>query len=129
VRSDLMSRRIHALNDSGPSSGSIVNCTLSKVVTGNEEGCLCVICRKQIDQIVGIDVWSVVEGDGNGTRYFARIDTFASIIDVTKLRTRNSGSVGSSRHLVGIASWSILEETVGSCAIFIAYTAPSLEYN
>ena len=91
VRGDLMSLRIHTLDHVDELLG-LVNLSLSDVVSGNEEGSLCVVLLEEIqDSCGGILHRPVIISNSNMAGIFASpetaVDAVASIRDRTNFRT------------------------------------------
>lgn len=58
---------VHSFDQVRPGFGGIVNLSLTKVVSRDEESRLCVILVQEIKYMAGIEVWPVVKGQGHST--------------------------------------------------------------
>lgn len=126
VTGDLMAFGDHTADNSRPWRGFVINGALSNIDTRDKEGGLHAICGKLIEDIVGVDVWAVVVGNGDGSWLNAIINTLPTIWYGSELGSRNFAGASSRRQFVGITSWSILELTIGGKAEFITLSTPSL---
>ena len=76
VRSDLMAVVVHLLDDASP---VLINGTLSDVVTGDEECGMGTTCFKLSHNVLGVDVWTIVVCNGDGSRVVADVDTTTAV--------------------------------------------------
>lgn len=76
VRSDLMAVVVHLLDDTSP---VLINGTLSDVVTGDEECGMGTTCFKLSHNVLGVDVWTIVVCNGDGSRVVADVDTTTAV--------------------------------------------------
>lgn len=114
VGSDLVAVGDHTPDDSLP---LLVDSTLADVVTGDEEGGLEASSGELVKNLVSVDVWAVVVGDGNGSSLATGVDTGTAVSDVALLRASIIASAGSSRGLVGVAARTKVEQAVRSIAV------------
>lgn len=92
---------IHALDHGAP---LLINSTLANVDTRDEECGLEAGGSELVENLVSVDVWAVVVGDGNGSGLQAAIDTGTAVLNAALLGTSIVASAGSSRSLVGITA-------------------------
>ena len=104
--SDLVTFGLHALDDSGP---LLIDSTLADVVTGNEEGGLESGSVELVKNLVSVDVWAIIVGDGNGACLLASIDTATTIRNTSLHGTSVVASRSSNRGLVGITARTVVE--------------------
>lgn len=95
VASNLVTFSNHTLNHSGPWLSRIVDCALANIDPGDKEGRLEIIRGEQIHYIVGVEVWSIVVGDGHSARFNALINTPSTVFNVAELWSRNRTSAAS----------------------------------
>lgn len=112
--SDLVTFGNHALDDATP---LLINSTFAKVDTGDEEGSLESSSRKLVKDLISVDIWTIVVGNGHSSRLQAIVDTSTTVPDTALLRTRVVASAGSGRSLVGVTTRAKVEETVRSVAV------------
>lgn len=124
-----MPLRYHALNKGGPSSGFVVNRTLSDVDARDEKCRLEALSSELVEYIFSVYVRSVIVGNSNSSRFCAEVNSLSSISDRAKLRTSDVARAASRREMVSITSWSVLEETIGGLAVVVALATPSLKHS
>lgn len=123
VGSNLVTIGNHAADDSTP---LLINGTLSKVDTSNEEGGLETGSSELVQDLVSVNVWTIIVSDGNGSGLAARINTSPTVGDTALLRTGIVACAGSSRGLVGIAGRAKIEQAVRSIAVVWGVSTVSL---
>jgi len=124
VGCDLVALGNHALDHVGPLRCA-VNGALAKVDTSHEESSLKASSSELVEDAVGVNVWTVVVGDGDCSSLLAGIDTATSVCDIALLRTRVVACASSTRSFVGIASWAEVNQAVGSLAVIFRSSAVS----
>lgn len=90
VTSNLVAFVVSTLNDRVPAVGSVVNLALAVVVSGDEEGGLRAVLLEDIKNVAGVNVWAIVECDGDGPCHSAVVDAGTAIRNVTVLWPSNS---------------------------------------
>jgi hypothetical protein len=79
-----------------------------------------------IKDAVGIDVWTVIVGDGDSSRSLTGVDTLTSICYIALLRTSIIAGAGASWGLVGIAGRAEIDKTVRSSTMVLGSTTVAL---
>lgn len=83
------------------------------IITRHEKSRFRLILIKQIQDLICIDIWTIIESDGHLSRVYA-IEHFAwAVENISQLRPRNAWRVCSSRYCVCITSGAKLELTIG----------------
>jgi hypothetical protein len=125
VRGDLVAVGIHSLDGIDEATFWKIDLTLANVVTGDEEGCHGVVRHKKIQDVISVVLsGAIIICKGDSTRFRAFVNAVTTILDVSELRTINSGGVGSSRGNVLGAARSIVVQTAGRVAELAGGTAP-----
>lgn len=114
VGSDLVTLCDHASDDSTP---LLINGTLAKVNTSDEEGSFETGSSELIQDLVSVDVWTVIVSNGNGSWLATRVDASTAVVDIALLGTGIVTGGSSSRCLVGIAAGTKFEQAVRSIAV------------
>lgn len=102
----------HAGDDCRPGSGSIVNGSLSKVVSSDEESSLHIKLLELVKHVVGVDIRSIIISNGNRSGYLARIDSLATVGNGAELGTREVASVVSIGNSICIAAVAKIKQTI-----------------
>lgn len=123
VRSDLVTLGDHALDGTAP---LLINGTLSDVDTSDEEGSLEARRSEFVQDLISVDVWAVIIGNGNGSRGAASIDTLTTIGNVAFLGASIITSAGSSGSLVSVTTWAEVEEAVRGVAVLLGISTVAL---
>lgn len=123
VGSNLVTVGDHASDDRGP---LLVDGTLANVDTSDEKGGLETGSSELVQDLVSVDVWTVIISNSNGSSFAACIDTSTAIGDTALLRTGIVTGGGSSRGLVGIAAGTKFEQAVRSVAVVWGVSTVSL---
>jgi hypothetical protein len=76
--------------------------------------------------LLSVDVWAVIVGDGNSVRLQTLPDSKTSIRNASKLGTSIIAGANSGRCLVRIAAWAEVKLTVRCRTIVFGVTAVSL---
>jgi len=113
---------IHLLDDASP---VLIDGTLSNVVSGDEEGSMTSPGLELLHNTLSVDVWAVVIGYRNRAGVVADVDTCATVGDASKLRARNVARAFTIRGLVGVTSWSEVEQAVRRLAVFLGSSTVS----
>jgi hypothetical protein len=124
VTGNLVALGVHVGNNAAP---VLVDCTLAIVIASNEESGLRVLCSELRHDLLSVDIWAVVIGDGNGLGLQALADTDATICDSAELGASIILSGCSDRGLVSIAAWPKVDLAVRCGAVVLGDTAVSLE--
>lgn len=127
VGGDLVALRVHPLDDSVPAVGGVVDLALAVVVAGDEEGGLGVVLLQHVEHAVGVDVGTIVVGQGDLAVHDTVIDTSTTILDGALQVTGNGRGVSSGRHGIGVAGRAVVELAVRRHAVLGADTTPSLK--
>jgi hypothetical protein len=125
VGCNLMSFVVCSLDRRSPRKSSIVNFSLSIVVASNEEGGFSVVLLQYIQDMLGVDVWTVIISNGNGSSHCAIVDTSSTIQDFTELRSRNSRSASAGWDLVVVTSRSKVELASRCRTVVCTFTTPA----
>jgi hypothetical protein len=123
---DLVTSGIHLGDDGRPLGGSIIDSALAVVDTSDEESRLHIVLFEEVENIVSVDVWAVIVGDGDGTWLSARVKTAVTVVDISKLGTGNGTGVVAVGYLVSITARAVVDETIRSIAVLWGVTTPSL---
>lgn len=125
VRCNLMSFVVCSLDRRGPRKSGVVNLSLSIVVSSDEEGCFRIVLLQYIQDMLGINVWAVIVGNGNGARHCAIVDTCSTIQDIAELGSRNSRGTSARWNLVVVASRCVVELTSRCRTVVSAFATPA----
>lgn len=123
VRGNLVTVGDHTIDDIAP---LLIDSTLAKVDTGDEESGLETGSSELVKNLVSVDVWTVIVGDGNSSWLAAHVDTSTTILNAAFLRASIIASSGSSRSLVGIAGRTVVKQAVRSVAVLRSVSTVSL---
>lgn len=125
VRGDLMSLVVHtpfillllyfcgvqvirdSLDYSWPRKTSIVDFSFTVVVASDHERSLGIVSSQQIQDVVGVDIWTIIECQSHITRVDAVVNSSCPIHNIAIERTSDARCVGSTWRLVGITCWSV----------------------
>jgi hypothetical protein len=125
VAGDLVAFSHHALDDVGPLCGRI-NRSLSNVDTSNKKCCLEAICGELVKHLVGVDVWTIVVGDGDSAWCLASVDALSSVCYIAFLWAGVIAGARATGSLVGVAARAEVDEAVRSSAVVLGGTTISL---
>jgi hypothetical protein len=127
VGGDLIAIGIHSLDGIDEAAFRKIDLTLPDVVTGDEESRHRVVRHKKIQDVISVVLsGAIIISKGDGARFRAFVNAVTTILDVSELRTINSGGVGSSRGNVLGAARSIVVQTAGRVAELAGGTAPCI---
>jgi hypothetical protein len=62
VAGDLVALDMHSLDDIWVDGARVVDSTFSKIYTGDEEGGFCFVKPQNVEEVRGVDIWSIVIG-------------------------------------------------------------------
>jgi hypothetical protein len=120
-----MSFVVCSLDRRSPRKSGVINFSLSIVVASDEEGGLGIVLLQYIKDMLGVDVWTVIISDGNGSSHRAIIDTGSTIQNFTELGSRNSRSASAGWDLVIVTSRSEVELASRCRTVVCAFAAPA----
>jgi len=123
VTGNLVALRIHSLDDTTP---VLVNGTFADIVTSYEEGSLCVVLVKLSQNIVSVDVWTVIISQSNSVLLHTRADTYTAVLDISKLRTGVVAGCGTVWCLQSIATRAEVNLAIRSLAVRLTNAAVTL---
>lgn len=123
VGCDLVALGDHALDNSVP---LFVNSTLANVVTSNEEGGLESGSSKLVKDLVSVDVWAVIVGNGYSSGLAASVNTRTTIRNIALDGASIVASGGSSRSLVSITARAEVEQAIRGVAVIRSVSTISL---
>ena len=122
MRSDLMAVVVHLLDNASP---VLIDSTLSNVVSSDEESGMGSPRLEQLHHSLGVDVWAIIESNGNSAGVVADVDTLTTIGNASELRASIVTGACSSRGFVGIAARTKIEQAVWCLAMLFSGTAIS----
>jgi hypothetical protein len=125
VGCNLMSFVVCSLDRRSPREGGVIDLSLSIVVASNEEGGFGIVLLQYIQDMLGVDVWTVIISNGNGSSHCAIIDTSSTIQNFTELGSRNSRSASSGWDLVIVTSRSEVELASRCRTVVCAFATPA----
>jgi hypothetical protein len=120
---NLMALGVHVLDNTPP---VLINGAFAKVVASNEEGCVGVARLELCHNLLSVDIWAIIVGDGDGLRLQALPNTNATILNCAQLSTSIIASGGSIRGLVSIATWTKVDLAIGCSTVLLGVTAVTL---
>jgi len=123
VRSDLVAVVVHLLDDTRP---VLVDGALADVVTSDEERGVGSSCLEQFHNAFSVNVWTIVVGDGNGSRVVADVDAPTAIRNASELWARVVAGACSSRSLVGVCCTISNTFNMQSTGYVIPHAGPKL---
>ena len=123
VGGDLVTFGDHTPDNRSP---CLINGTLANVDTSDEEGGLEASRIEFVQNLVSVDVWAIIIGDGDSSWLATSVDTSTAVRDATLLSTDVVASSGSSGGLVGITARAEVEKTVRSVAVLRSVSTVSL---
>lgn len=126
VGGDLVTFSYHTSDNGSP---SLINGTLANIDASDEEGGLEASRVELVQDLVSVDVWTIVIGDGDRSWLAASVDTSTTIRDATLLRTGIVASTSSSGGFVGVTAGAKVEEAVRSVAVLCSISTVSLVSN
>lgn len=126
VGGNLMALSNHTLQHSGPGLGLVVNGAFVDVDTGDKESGLEAVGGELVQDVVGVDVGTVIVGDGDGARFNTVVDALATVGNGTQLGAGDFPRGSSGWKLVSITAGAVLKLTVRRHAILVADATPSL---
>lgn len=125
VRCNLMSLVVCTFDRRSPRKSGIVNFSFAVVVASDEKGCLGIVLLQYIQDMLGVDVWTVIVSNGNGSSHCAVVNASSTIQDIAELRSCNSGSTSARWNLVVVASRCVVELTSRCRTIVSAFATPA----
>jgi hypothetical protein len=82
VTSDLMARLVHALDELRVACRIIVYLALSHVVARDEKGCFRIVFIQDVENLLSINIWSIIEGQSHVALVCAVVNACSSIAEV-----------------------------------------------
>ena len=125
VRRNLMSFIICSFDSRGPRKSGVVNLSLTVVVTRDEKGGFGIVLLQHVQDMLGVDVRTVIVSNGNGSSHCAIIDSSSTIQNITELGSRNSRSASARWNLVVVASRCEVELTSRCRTVVRAFATPA----
>jgi hypothetical protein len=89
VTGNLVTLSDHAADNSRPGLGLVIKSAFSDIDTSDEEGSLESICCELVQNVVGVNVWAVIVGNGDSSWLNTIVDTLSTVRNCTKLGSRN----------------------------------------
>lgn len=120
VTGNLVTVVVHLLDNAAP---VLINGTLADIVTGDEESGASAPGLKLCHDLLSIDVWTIVESEGNSALLQARSDTHTSVLDITELWTSIVTGACTSGSLIGIATRTVIDLAVRSLTVILRIAA------
>jgi len=113
----------HTAEDGRVWSRLVIDLTLSVVNTSDEEGGLSVVRGKDVKEVAGVEVWSIIVGESDLALGVTDIDV-GSIWDGTLVVTDNTRGVCAGRGGISIAAAKV-EKTVRRLAVNCSRSTPA----
>ena len=123
VRCDLVSSIVHALDDSWVAGGDIINLSLSIIVTSNEESGGSIIALKNIEHMGSVEIWSIIERQGNISNIDTIVDPRSTIGNVANFCSCNCTGRCSGRNLLTITAVRVLVLTIRTRTVVFSSSA------